>query len=623
MSVSSITVRLKQVLENRRQADLLKEEIFKINRYEEWIAQFYLLADTQYHGFCENKRILESVFKDFENGDAPEHMYEELSDCLRLLLSGDTVDPGLAQEALNILIPHYEMKHNIEKLIYLYECAGFTYLELSRTGDADFGEISVQYYEKIISFKEDEKIVSQMKNVLRIVLAYYNLLAPSVSVSNISFKAAYEHWKEFRVFVERSYIRELIKNHEDLKSYVKMTMDVFPKSAFLLFHESKCDEPDIYPTLIEIAKHYYFDGGISNEEIEDPLSDDFYTYHCLCVETEVESPEKAFWAMEKFYSENAFDNDELSLVKATKNSIGIMINPLIRIMFVLNKTGLPHHEKYRLVKKYSQEILKVVAQLNKMNQSYTINTAVNDVVTNEVLFQYIESPQERADFLLRLTTLRQLSTMIHSNMVAELVETILSAIYKWKPELLLHTANMNSVQEIMENKSRFMQFAKNAAMMHDIGKNAMIDIINTNYRPLTDAEAMIIKNHPKRGCDYLKVNPDFEKFHDIVLGHHKFYNGTGGYDNSFDNTKSKYRFLIDLVTICDCMDAATDYLGRNFRSSKTVDTLFGELKDKAGTLYNPDIIQFIGEHPDLYQDLKRTLGPGRTEIYYKIYQKFF
>ena len=90
----------------------------------------------------------------------------------------------------------------------------------------------------------------------------------------------------------------------------------------------------------------------------------------------------------------------------------------------------------------------------------------------------------------------------------------------------------------------------------------MLEIIETQHRPLTDEEFGIIRSHPNRGGQYLSIDEDLARYVDIARGHHKFYNGKGGYPNDFDNTVSPECFMIDIITVCDCLDAATDQYGR-------------------------------------------------------------
>ncbi|MGN0311251.1 MAG: hypothetical protein ACI4CC_00630, partial [Lachnospiraceae bacterium] len=98
------------------------------------------------------------------------------------------------------------------------------------------------------------------------------------------------------------------------------------------------------------------------------------------------------------------------------------------------------------------------------------------------------------------------------------------------------------------------------------------------------------------------------------------YDGKSGYPMSFDNTKSPKRFLIDLITIADCTDAATDILGRNYVAGKDFQTLLEELKAQSGTRYNPDIVDAIAGSNRLQESLSNLTSSGRYSIYYEAYR---
>lgn len=92
---------------------------------------------------------------------------------------------------------------------------------------------------------------------------------------------------------------------------------------------------------------------------------------------------------------------------------------------------------------------------------------------------------------------------------------------------------------------------------------------------------------------------------------------------SFDNTKSPQRILIDIVTLSDCLQAATERVGRNYKGDKTFDTVMGEFRRDAGVRYNPDLVNLIDEHPDLAKKLAGLIEGGWAEIYYNIYSQYF
>ena len=112
----------------------------------------------------------------------------------------------------------------------------------------------------------------------------------------------------------------------------------------------------------------------------------------------------------------------------------------------------------------------------------------------------------------------------------------------------------------------------------------------------------------------------FEPYYDIMLGHHKTYDGKGGYPVQFDNTASPYRIIIDWITIADCTDAATDILGRNYARGKGFYDLLGELSEAKGTRYNPDIVELLEKSEELCEKLDYLTSDGRGKIYYSAYR---
>lgn len=131
-----------------------------------------------------------------------------------------------------------------------------------------------------------------------------------------------------------------------------------------------------------------------------------------------------------------------------------------------------------------------------------------------------------------------------------------------------------------------------------------------------------VSTNPRLGLKYLKISKELKSYHDTTLGHHKWYNGKGGYPSDFDNTKSPYRFMIDIITLCDCMQAATERVGRNYKQEKSFEKVMEELRKGAGTRYNPDLVKLIDDIPELYKELERIAIYGWPDIYYEIYKNY-
>ena len=222
-----------------------------------------------------------------------------------------------------------------------------------------------------------------------------------------------------------------------------------------------------------------------------------------------------------------------------------------------------------------------------------------------------------------MVVVRHCTTFLHSQMVSAFAQAILSAAIADVPELFIGYHGLRTAEDVQAHRAELLQFVDEAALLHDVGKNAMLTIIETQYRPLSDDEFSIIRNHPAKGAEYLSIDPDLARFKDITNGHHKFYNGKGGYPADFDNTASPERITIDLITLCDCLDAATDCYGRNYHHAKTVEQVLAEFERDSGVRYNPDFVRFLCGSPALIAQLQTIAGERRLEIYYQTYQKYF
>ena len=158
-------------------------------------------------------------------------------------------------------------------------------------------------------------------------------------------------------------------------------------------------------------------------------------------------------------------------------------------------------------------------------------------------------------------------------------------------------------------------------MIHDLGKCLTVGVINTQGRKLTLEEFYCIKLHPSRTLEFIGGDKDFEIYHDIMLGHHKWYDGKEGYPIDFDNTKSKYKIAIDIISISDSIDAATDIVGRNYTKGKSFDELLEELIKESGTRYNKDIVDIINQDEVLKEKLRYLTKEGREKVYYEAYRE--
>ncbi len=154
----------------------------------------------------------------------------------------------------------------------------------------------------------------------------------------------------------------------------------------------------------------------------------------------------------------------------------------------------------------------------------------------------------------------------------------------------------------------------------------------------------MIKQHTSRSEGFIRKSPDFisidkiweffEPLHhsedsddsdlfscisDIALGHHRSYDGSFGYPADFDNLTSPVKLIIDVITIADSIDAATDSVGRSYAHEKTLADMKADLLSQTGTRYSPIVANLIFDNKDLYQTIDNLLTKDRYSVYYSCF----
>ncbi|MBR4760067.1 MAG: HD domain-containing protein [Lachnospiraceae bacterium] len=233
------------------------------------------------------------------------------------------------------------------------------------------------------------------------------------------------------------------------------------------------------------------------------------------------------------------------------------------------------------------------------------------------LHHFIEIPESVhfEDLMLKLLAAMHPPTYVHSRMVAQFTACLCGHLIDMRPELLIGVCDTGSVEEVQRHRDKIIHFAYHAALCHDAGKLFIIDTVFVYGRKLEDMEFGLIKTHPKVGAEILKRYPSTAAYAEVALGHHKWYDNSRGYPEEFDTSKSKVKTIIDIVLCADCLDAATDTIGRSYNRGKTTDEFMEELKEGSGTRYAPWLVDLFLQK-DVKADLEFLLKESR-EINYR------
>ena len=205
-------------------------------------------------------------------------------------------------------------------------------------------------------------------------------------------------------------------------------------------------------------------------------------------------------------------------------------------------------------------------------------------------------------------------TYVHVNMVARLAECMTRHLLRSRPEMFIGFPGCGDTDQVIAKKDRILNYAYHASLCHDIGKLFIIDTISMYGRNLLDDEFAIIKHHPVIGAKIAAEHESTKEYVDVIRGHHLWYDCSRGYPSDFNTFESSYKTIIDIVLAADCLDAATDTVGRSYNRGKTFCDYEKEVIEGAGTHYAPFLVELF-QIPELRSDIEYLLNQGRRKLY--------
>jgi HD-GYP domain-containing protein (c-di-GMP phosphodiesterase class II) len=141
------------------------------------------------------------------------------------------------------------------------------------------------------------------------------------------------------------------------------------------------------------------------------------------------------------------------------------------------------------------------------------------------------------------------------------------------------------------------------ALLHDLGRNAILNDVLLRPRPLDAGERALVQTHPTIGWELIKDIPGLETAAEIVHSHHERPDGKG-YPRGLKNDAIPNGARI--IMVCAAFDAMTE--DRPYRRGLPSRAACEELHRNAGTQFFRDVVgAFIQLHDSgrLWEDFTR------------------
>jgi len=552
--------------------------------------------------FKRNQKLIEELHEILKE-DLTKEVANSLYEGYRQLEKEEIHDSFLLLQIIDKLIPFYEKENDYSKLLNLYNDENF--------------ELSIFL---MINQEKIDKIKDNIQKTMALKNHYEEL---GLNERKIIYYSYY-NFMSYLPNYDESYIDKMISIYKEAKAF-------YHSEAVFKMNDQDLARREMN-LLNEALLHnfmYYLDDGLCDQmefvriidEIKDTFEDEMDRDLCYAVLTYLNDQMDDLEFI--YYLENYHDffyQDVLKLsFNESKDEIYVRSAKLVDaecILFdFLKHSYLPDNTKEEVAKRIITKALKYFDRVPK--DRYTrlyVEEATSRIVKKALPFSSNADLKER--LFTSLILRRQELNYVHSQIVEKIAVAILDSMNETRYPLI-----KDMIEIGFWDFADLKGYVSRSARLHDIGKSLALGIVNQQIRSLLPDEYHNIILHPEGFQSIIEKDKDFKYYVDVIKGHHKSYDGKSGYPKDFDNTKSKYKLIIDLITIADCIDAGTDNYGRNYHDGKNFDMVFKELKDGANTLYNPDIVSYIEQNGNLMNELKYIVDDYRMELRYEIYVK--
>jgi len=124
-----------------------------------------------------------------------------------------------------------------------------------------------------------------------------------------------------------------------------------------------------------------------------------------------------------------------------------------------------------------------------------------------------------------------------------------------------------------------------SAILHDIGKISVPEVILDKAGKLSDEEYGRIKQHPERGAEIIEDIQAYDRILPGILYHHERWDGQG---YPFGLKEKQIPLISRIITVADVYDAITD--DRPYRKGMSAEESINFMVDNRGKIFDPGIV---------------------------------
>jgi len=192
------------------------------------------------------------------------------------------------------------------------------------------------------------------------------------------------------------------------------------------------------------------------------------------------------------------------------------------------------------------------------------------------------------DYHIAFVELKNINRMFEKSL-SHILELLISLLELKDPYTFGHSSNVKRISMLIAEKFELDDITKNniatAAILHDIGKIGISDIILQKPDILDDLEFDEIRKHPLKGAFLLAHIPSFKEIAKIIMQHHERYDGRG---YPVGLAGKNISFEARIIAVADAYDAITSQ--RPYRNQLGQAEAIRIIKSESGRQFDTKVV---------------------------------
>jgi diguanylate cyclase (GGDEF)-like protein len=198
------------------------------------------------------------------------------------------------------------------------------------------------------------------------------------------------------------------------------------------------------------------------------------------------------------------------------------------------------------------------------------------------------------------------STVAVDQDVQSITDMLITILETHEPGIRVHCENVRrmsvSLGRAMGMKQDELSDLAEGALLHDIGKLGIPDVVLNKSEAFTDEEWCLMRTHPQIGYSMLKPFRTLSGAARVVLEHHERYDGSG---YPFGLKGTEISLLARVFALADAYDAMCT--NRIYRKGMQRDEIVRQIVEGRGQQFDPEIVDiFQANLTRLWSQLQQT-----------------